>query len=291
MDLKSSNYIQPPPTFSSSQIHGHGGVRKGLNLKDLPKKYGKALSTPGRPVFSFSVGSSKWNDAEKWLISDQPQNHHLHGFVKSSGRKSISSGHEEKDKFTNEVEVEHPSKFKETSRSRDVGTEMTPLTSRCPTPFKTLSPPRHNTPASRSGPLVESLECHLAKLAPFDSNWTSKEEEEEDISKSLRHYEENREEEEKTKCCTYEKKQKFKLGWTSKMLKQSRKLEVKIQKMRSKFEDKLMRKMAIVHKKADELRAAAQLQTIQKVNEEAKKAINMQFNCSCACFPCNNLHP
>ncbi|KAI3806800.1 hypothetical protein L1987_22715 [Smallanthus sonchifolius] len=347
MDLKSSKYIQPPPTFSSSQIHGHGGVRKGLNLKDLPGKTSvvEAPSTPGRPVFSFSVGSSKWNDAEKWLNSDQPQpqNHHLHGFVKSSGRKSSSSGHhqaEEKgdsfdvlkgkqtnnpfclnlllccmhmlkkekifpnpisaDKFTNEP------KFKETSRSRDIGTDMTPLTSRCPTPFKTLSPPRHNTPASRSGPLVESLECHLAKLAPFDSNWTSREEEEEDICESLRHFEcrksiseSRKEEEEKTKCCLRYQREEVKIqAWVdlqnAKAEAQSRKLEVKIQRMRSKFEEKLMRKMAIVGKKADELRAAAQLahtQTIQKVNEEAKKTINMQFNGSCACFPCNNLNP
>lgn len=123
---------------------------------------------------------------------------------------------------------------------RDIGTEMTPLgsstTSRCPTPFKSTSPARHNTPASRSGPLgvvstdgdsatidISQLqECHLAKLqlqTQFDSvasNWSSREEEEEEISKSLRHFETGNEcrksisdsraaaweEEEKTKCCT-----------------------------------------------------------------------------------------
>ncbi|TVU24196.1 hypothetical protein EJB05_26614 [Eragrostis curvula] len=94
---------------------------------------------------------------------------------------------------------------------KDVGTEMTPLggsttTSRCPTPVKSTSPARHNTPASRSGPLVpyaggggmdisELADCHLAKLdlgARFDAmlvNWSSKEEEEEEVSKSLRHFE------------------------------------------------------------------------------------------------------
>ncbi|KAL0319490.1 UNVERIFIED_CONTAM: hypothetical protein Sangu_2105200 [Sesamum angustifolium] len=67
-------------------------------------------------------------------------------------------------------------------KHRDIGTEMTPLgsstTSRCPTPFKSTSPARHNTPANRSGPLAPTnidgsntiditqlQECHLAKLA------------------------------------------------------------------------------------------------------------------------------
>lgn len=121
---------------------------------------------------------------------------------------------------------------------RDIGTEMTPLgsstTSRCPTPFKSTSPARHNTPADRSGPLsmarmdssntidiTQFQECHLAKLHhrsnydPITSNWSSREEEEEDISKSLRHFEMNSEfrksvsesrtcvwnEEENTKSC------------------------------------------------------------------------------------------
>jgi hypothetical protein len=90
---------------------------------------------------------------------------------------------------------------------RDIGTEMTPLGSSCHTPLKSTSPARHNTPASRSGPLVpyagsgggmdiaELADCHLAKLdlgARFDAmlvNWSSKEEEEEEVSKSLRHFE------------------------------------------------------------------------------------------------------
>lgn len=150
------------------------------------------------------------------------------------------------DKFTNEVVRNFPKLecseplnesflFKDPS-SRDIGTEMTPLgsstTSRCPTPFKSLSPPRHNTPASRSGPLDPNIkssfdnigglqDLNLAKFklgTPFDlvvSNWSSREEEEEEISKSLRHFEMNYEcrtsiseprpsvweEEEKTKCC------------------------------------------------------------------------------------------
>ncbi|XP_051135469.1 uncharacterized protein LOC127254421 [Andrographis paniculata] len=120
---------------------------------------------------------------------------------------------------------------------RDVGTDMTPLgsstTSRCPTPFKSTSPARHNTPNDRSGPLAQSSidssnytiditqlqECHMAKLqigTQFDSltaNWSSREEEEEEISKSLRHYEvsnECRRSVSETKACAWEEETKTK---------------------------------------------------------------------------------
>lgn len=145
-----------------------------------------------------------------------------------------------KDKFTDDVDTILP-KFRCTDPSRegflfrnsasetmkdagtevhhrDAGTEMTPLgsspNSRCHTPYKFSSPPRHNTPADRSGPLGmdtcysnnggitaidmnQLKECHLAKLqlgTQYDSiasNWSSREEEEEDVSKSLRHFETN----------------------------------------------------------------------------------------------------
>ncbi|KAL4560116.1 hypothetical protein LXL04_032265 [Taraxacum kok-saghyz] len=429
MDLKPSKYLQPS--------HSHGGVvgaRKGnpfvdtsldplskLNLKETSfpankvaggagskKNAVEAPSTPGRPVFSFSVGNnvsrknfvpSKWNDAEKWLVSDHDSaNHHhphLTGFVKPAdfvSRKSSSSSsngsvikqqtkvisekppekvpifqeHRHyngttspsesfdvlKDKFTNELvpsfsklECTEPLSesflFKDPS-SRDIGTEMTPLgsstTSRCPTPFKSQSPPRHNTPASRSGLLDRNVsssldigelqDWHLAKLklgTPFDhmtvSNWNSREEEEEEISKSLRHFEMNYEcrtsiselprasvweEEEKIKCCLRYQREEAKIqAWVdlqnAKAEAQSRKLEVKIQKMRSKFEEKMMNKMALVHRKAEELRAAAQLEHTEQMEkattEQAKKTINQHQNMhfsghsgSCGCFPCNNLH-
>lgn len=421
MDLKSSKY--PPPFSSSHGGQGVAGVRKEkpfldgslckLNLKetssDLVKTFPmapkrnvvEAPPTPGRPVFSFSVGNnnvsrknlvpSKWNDAEKWLISDHDYStthHHLHGLdfvpkrssssnstngfgIKQQERhhhtkfisaeekvqKAVSIHHNSprgpfsassdvlKDKFTNLVqpnflkfECSESFLFRDPSmvvvHSRDIGTEMTPLgsstTSRCPTPFKSLSPPRHNTPASRSGPLDpgssldigELQECHLAKLkleTPFDSvisNWSSREEEEEDISKSLRHFEMSNEcqksisepracaweEEEKTKCCLRYQREEAKIqAWVdlqnAKAEAQSRKLEVKIQKMRSNFEEKVMRKMAIVDRKAEELRAAAQLEEIQKASEQAKKTmmnqqLSMHFtghSSSCGCFPCNNI--
>ncbi|KAL2493352.1 Remorin family protein [Abeliophyllum distichum] len=250
-----------------------------------------------------------------------------------------------KDKFTNEVEPICP-KFKcvepmkegflfgnagEGSaedataeivlevKHRDIGTEMTPLgsstTSRCPTPFFSTSPARHNTPANRSGPLAlanmdgantidmtQLQECHLAKLQhgmQFDSvttNWSSREEEEEDISKSLRHFEMNIEcrksisesrsctweEEEKTKCCLRYQREEAKIqAWVNlqnaKAEAESRKLEVKIQKMRSNLEEKLMKRMAVVHRKAEEWRATAQLQhseQIQKVGEQARKIMS-----------------
>ncbi|CAK9164456.1 unnamed protein product, partial [Ilex paraguariensis] len=203
-------------------------------------------------------------------------------------------------------------------KHRDIGTEMTPLgsstTSRCPTPFKSSSPARHNTPADRSGPLAlmnsstidiaELQGCHLAKLnlgTQFDSitsNWSSREEEEEDVSKSLRHFEmsnecrrsvsESRtlawEEEEKTKCCLRYQREEAKIqAWvnlqSAKAEAQSRKLEVKIQKMRSNLEEKLMKRMANVHRKAEESRATAQLQhteQIHRASEQPQKMMNRQ---------------
>ncbi|KDP40631.1 hypothetical protein JCGZ_24630 [Jatropha curcas] len=208
-------------------------------------------------------------------------------------------------------------------------------TSRCHTPFKSSSPARHNTPANRSGPLplgnsssttdvtidISQLEaCHLAKLqlgSQYDSvasNWSSREEEEEEISKSLRHFEtgitcrksvsDSRaaawEEEEKTKCCLRYQREEAKIqAWlnlqTAKAEAQSRKLEVKIQKMRSNLEEKLMKRMAIVHRKAEEWRTAARQQhteQIERASQQSKKMISRQISShtSCGCFPCNN-HP
>ncbi|XP_068659615.1 uncharacterized protein [Aristolochia californica] len=215
---------------------------------------------------------------------------------------------------------------------RDIGTEMTPLgsstTSRCQTPFKNSSPARHNTPTSTSGPLVLSKSsidmaelqgCHFAKLelgAQFDSvvsNWSSRQEEEEEVSKSLRHFEMDGgcksvtecrvslwEEEEKSKSCVRYQREEAKIqAWvnlqTAKAEAQSRKLEVKIQKMRANLEEKLMKKMAIVHRKAEEWRVAAQLQHSQqnqRTTEQAEKMKNQSNyytdHSSCGCFPCHS---
>ncbi|KAG6395644.1 hypothetical protein SASPL_141767 [Salvia splendens] len=230
-------------------------------------------------------------------------------------------------------------------KHRDIGTEMTPLgsstTSRCPTPFKSTSPARHTTPANRSGPLApggadtmditQLQECHLAKLhlgTQFDSvasNWSSREEEEEDVSKSLRHFEMSTEcrksvsesrsagwqEEEKTKSCLrYQREEANIEAWvnlqSAKAEAESRKLEVKIQKMRANLEEKLMKRMADVHRKAEEWRAEAQFQhseQVRKVGLQAQKVMNRRKHSkdnknnnnshfsghkSCGCFPCNN---
>lgn len=74
-------------------------------------------------------------------------------------------------------------------------------------------------------------------------------------------------------------------------------LQVKIQKLRSNLEEKLMKRMAVVHRKAEEWRAAAQLQhaeQIQKATEQAQKMMVLHnphlsaINTACGCFPCNN---
>ncbi|GMI93646.1 hypothetical protein like AT1G53860 [Hibiscus trionum] len=208
-------------------------------------------------------------------------------------------------------------------------------TSRGHTPCKSSSPARHNTPANRSGPLepansnssnstidISQLqECHLAKLqlgSQYDSitsNWSSREEEEEEVSKSLRHFETGNacrrsvsdsrtptwEEEERTKCCLRYQREEAKIqAWvnlqSAKAEAQSRKLEVKIQKMRSKLEEKLMKRMAVVHRKAEEWRASAQQQHAEQVQKPNslpminRSNLNFSGNISCGCLPCNNRH-
>ncbi|XP_022714552.1 uncharacterized protein LOC111274188 [Durio zibethinus] len=209
-------------------------------------------------------------------------------------------------------------------------------TSRCHTPFKSSSPARHNTPANRSGPLASAnsnssnitidisqlQEYHLAKLQlgthydSITSNWSSREEEEEEVSKSLRHFETGSayrksvsdsraawEEEERTKFCLRYQREEAKIqAWlnlqSAKAEAQSRKLEVKIQKMRSNLEEKLMKRMAVVHRKAEEWRAAAQQQhaeQMQRATQQAQKRMNnnnsnISGHSSCGCFPCNNSH-
>ncbi|RWW81068.1 hypothetical protein BHE74_00010566 [Ensete ventricosum] len=192
---------------------------------------------------------------------------------------------------------------------RDIGTEMTPLGSstatRCHTPVKIISPARHNTPADRSGPLVphstgidisELTDCHFAKLelsAQYDSfvsNWSSREEEEEEVSKSLRHLEISggRKSSAKSRASAWEEEEKTK-SCASRI--------VKIQKMRSDLEEKLMKRMAIVHRRAEEWRAAAQLQHSQQLQRLSLQAQKMKIQqqstrlsgeTACGCFPCNH---
>ncbi|GJY21895.1 remorin [Tanacetum coccineum] len=246
------------------------------------------------------------------------------------------------DKFTNEVEPVF-SRFKcpestnkefvlknptyattevvHEAKSKDTGTEMTPTgsstTSRCPTPIKSLSPPRHNTPEGRLVPLGlmdQSLqECHLAKLqpwTPFDtitSKWSSRDEEDEELSKSLREFEMNNEcvlgisgprpsawEEKSEPCIRYQIEEARIKAWVNlqnaKAEAESRKLEMKIQKMRSRYEEKFMKKMTLVQRKAEELRNAAKVEhstMVAKSNKTMKRHPSVHFPShrrSCGCL-------
>lgn len=79
--------------------------------------------------------------------------------------------------------------------------------------------------------------------------------------------------------------------------------QVKIQKMRSNLEEKLMKRMGVVHRKAEELRESARKQhseQMTKANQHSQKIFNCSnnnntninyhshFSASCGCFPCNN---
>ncbi|XP_076889387.1 uncharacterized protein LOC143540127 [Bidens hawaiensis] len=304
----------------------------------------EAPATPGRPVFSFSVGAgsrknfpSKWDDAQKWLISGPPahvskhQHHHKPIFTEDqpfNDPPDILL----KDKLTNAEEAQDNqfSRFKcvvpinQGFVLKDVSTEMVVdeevKEGSCPTPYKSVSPPRHTTPASMSGPLalltntsLELQECHLAKLQPGTGhcNW---EEEEEDVSKSLRHFEINNNNNNNNDECPktippcawkqeqtarshqrYQREEAKIEAWVNlqnaKAEAESKKLEVKIQKMRSKFEEKMMKRMTSVHRKAEEMRAAAQYEHNMQPPKSTKKSKDLNeslhFSTSCTCFPCS----
>ncbi|XP_020866325.1 uncharacterized protein LOC9330529 isoform X2 [Arabidopsis lyrata subsp. lyrata] len=221
---------------------------------------------------------------------------------------------------------------------RDMGTEMTPIgsvtTSRCHTPFKSSSPARHNTPSQLSGPLTETK--NVIDISEFadklrlsgstashycnsvTSHWNSREEEEEEISKSLRHFDMESElrrsvseskaplwddEDDKIKFCQRYQREEAKIqAWVNlenaKAEAQSRKLEVKIQKMRSNLEEKLMKRMDMVHRRAEDWRATARQQHVEQMHkaaETARKLTNRRGylvtgRSSCGCLPCNNTY-
>ncbi|XP_078432872.1 remorin family protein [Wolffia australiana] len=310
-----------------------------------------APRTPARAALGSLArrpAPSKWDDADKWLISSSGSSCRAspaHAARPDKPRRPLAppppvvppqggSPPEDtlKDKLTEMVEAA-------TQRRRDAATEMTPLGSstgsRCPTPFKASSPARHNTPADRSGPipaappksgadLSEIKDGHFASLvfggSLFDSNWSSREEEEEELSKSLRHFAAAGagcggasespsaawEDDAKAKICVRYQREEAKIqAWVNlqnaKAEAESRKLEVKIQKMRSRVEEKLMRKMAVVSRKAEEWRAAAQQQHAQDMVKAAEQAQKMKAlhghggraslggpRTACGCIP---LHP
>ncbi|CAH8337520.1 unnamed protein product [Eruca vesicaria subsp. sativa] len=218
---------------------------------------------------------------------------------------------------------------------RDIGTEMTPMgsvtASRCHTPFTSMSPARHNTPSKMSGPLTETK--NVIDISEFADKlrlsgsaatqyynsvtyWNSREEEEEEISKSLRHIDMESElrrsvsesraalwdgEDDKIKFCQRNQREEAKIqAWVNlqnaKAEAQSRKLEVKIQRMRSNFEEKLMKRMDTVHRRAEDWRATARQQhaeQLQRAAETARKLTNrrgylVSGRSSCGCLPCND---
>ncbi|KAL4589318.1 hypothetical protein LXL04_002224 [Taraxacum kok-saghyz] len=232
-----------------------------------------------------------------------------------------------KDKFTEEVETMD---VLQSAKEKDTGTEMTPIGSATTSPFKSWSPPRHNTPATKLGltnqgsslDIGELQEWHFKKLQPrttlFDvitSRWSSREEEEDDLSKSLGYcnmkdddYQETIisgprpsawEEKEKSEYCLRYQMEEAKIqAWVNlqkaKAEAESRKLEVKIQKMRSKYEEKLMKKMIIVDRKAEELRTVAQLEHSEQVRKMSN-GMNVDqsghfsgHRGSCVCFVRNS---
>ncbi|KAF8081846.1 hypothetical protein N665_0862s0010 [Sinapis alba] len=340
-------------SFSSQKSIGEGrssGQRRVM-LMESP-------CTPGRGVFSFTSSlsgkrrnfPSKWVDAEKWVTTSSHESpaHSLktsHMCNNNSHFDDVFKNHHILK--ANEVQPILPSTegfiFRDLEEQeaaqvqhRDMGTEMTPVgsvtTSRCHTPFKSMSPARHNTPSNMSGPLTETK--NVIDISEFadklrlsgsaatqyynsvTSHWNSREEEEEEISKSLRHSDMESElrrsvseskaalwdgEDDKIKFCQRYQREEAKIkAWVNlqdaKAEAQSRKLEVKIQKMRSKFEEKMMKRMDTVHRRAEEWRATARQQhadQLHRAAETARKLTNRRGyfvagRSSCGCLPCNN---
>ncbi|CAF2080921.1 unnamed protein product [Brassica napus] len=322
-------------SFSTQKSIGEGrssGQRRVM-LMESPCTPGRGVfsfssSLSGRRRRNFP---SKWDDAEKWVTSSHEspahslKNHHIRRDKLASEVPStegfIFRDLEEEEE---EAQVQH----------RDMGTEMTPVgsvtTSRCHTPFESTSPARHNTPSNMSGPLTETK--NVIDISEFanklrlsgsaatqyynsvTSHWNSREEEEEEISKSLRHSDMESElqrsvsvtvwddEDDKIKFCQRYQREEAKIkAWVNlqdaKAEAQSRKLEVKIQKMRSNFEEKMMKRMDTVHRRAEEWRATARQQhaeQLKRAAETARKLSNRRGylvagRSSCGCLPCNNI--
>ncbi|KAL0804868.1 hypothetical protein Bca101_097358 [Brassica carinata] len=317
-------------SFSSQKSIGEGrssGQRRVM-LMESP-------CTPGRGVFSFSSNvsgrrrnfPSKWVDAEKWVTSGHESPAHSLKVVYSEKYRVT----EEKlslsppDKLANEVlpstegfifrDSDKFLQFQEEEEAqvqhRDIGTEMTPTgsvtASRCHTPFKSMSPARHNTPSKMSGPLTETknvidisefadkLRLSGSAATQYYSSvtqWNSREEEEEEISKSLRQMDMESElrrsvseskavlwdgQDDKIKFCQRYQREEAKIqAWVNlqnaKAEAQSKKLEMKIQRMRSNFEEKLMKRMDTVHRRAEDWRATARQQHAEQLHRAAETA-------------------
>jgi Remorin, C-terminal region len=63
--------------------------------------------------------------------------------------------------------------------------------------------------------------------------------------------------------------------------------------MRSSLEEKLMKRMANAHRKAEVWRASAQMQHLQQLQKTTESAQKLKSSCltnnkSCGWFPCNN---
>ncbi|CAN8288062.1 unnamed protein product [Cochlearia groenlandica] len=359
-------------------IRSSGGQQRRVMLMESPCTPGRGVFSFSSNVSGKRRNfPSKWVDAEKWVTSchESPANSLKNNSLFDGFKQQVEVVYTEKkvslspqdlvlkDKLENEVQQILPItegfifrdsdkflNYKEDKeeeaqevKHRDMGTEMTPIgsvtASRCQTPFKTLSPARHNTPSKMSGPLMTETK-NVIDISEFadklrlsgleasqyyynsvttttkTSHWNTKEEEEEEISKSLRHVDVESDlrrsvsdskaklwddEEDQIKFCQRYQREEAKIkAWVNlqnaKAEAQSRKLEVKIQKMRSNLEEKIMKRMDTVHRRAEDWRATARQQhaeQMQKAVETARKLTNrrgylVSSRSSCGCLPCNN---
>ena len=101
-----------PMANSSAECRGFLEVsvpRRTEGVNSVTQRRVEAPPTPGRPVFSFSVGNlakksfpSKWDDAEKWLISSSCHESPAHVIKPSPESSKI---HKQCDNFKQQIEV------------------------------------------------------------------------------------------------------------------------------------------------------------------------------------------
>ncbi|XP_015583163.1 uncharacterized protein LOC8276555 isoform X2 [Ricinus communis] len=118
LNLKeTSEFVKSFPMANSSSKECRGflevptaqGRREGVNSVVTPRRV-ETPSTPGRPVFNYSIGNnlakknfpSKWDDAEKWLISSSCHESPAHVFKPSPEVSKISKPC---DNFKQQMEV------------------------------------------------------------------------------------------------------------------------------------------------------------------------------------------
>ena len=92
---ETSEFVKSLPTSNgSTDSRGFSAHRRREGSNCLTQRRVEAPSTPGRPVFSFTSARksfpSKWDDAEKWVMSTTSSSHHFQSPAHHSHTVSVN---------------------------------------------------------------------------------------------------------------------------------------------------------------------------------------------------------